>query len=78
MLIQFTDTNGSPVYVNPRHVIAVREQKHFGRPGIASDTEYHDTLIQTTKHDLNVREEPDAVARELNRALEEIESADTG
>jgi len=76
MLIQFTEGNGTPLFVNPRYVIAVREQKHFGRPGVGSDTEYRDTLIQTSKHDFNVRESPDAVVRELNRAPLETEAGD--
>jgi hypothetical protein len=72
MLIQFSDGNGAPVYINPQYVIAVREQKHFGRPGVASDTEYHDTLIVTTKHEFNVREGPESVVRELNRGSLEM------
>ena len=68
MLVQFSDAGGTPVYVNPRYVIAVREQKHSGRPGVGSDAEYRDTLILTTRHEFNVQEPPDAVARELNRA----------
>jgi hypothetical protein len=72
MLIRFSDGNGAPVHINPQYVIAVREQKHFGRPGVASDTEYHDTLIVTTKHEFNVREETEDVVRELNRASLEM------
>jgi hypothetical protein len=72
MLIRFSDGNGTPVHINPHYVIAVREQKHFGRPGVASDTEYHDTLIVTTKHEFNVREKPEDVVRELNRGFLEM------
>jgi hypothetical protein len=68
MLIQFSDGNGTPVYVNPRYVIAVREAKHSGRPGIGSDAEYRDTLILTTKYEFNVQEAPDEVAAAVNRA----------
>ena len=28
MLIEFRDANGSPVYINPQYVIALREEKH--------------------------------------------------
>jgi hypothetical protein len=66
MLIQFSDHNGAPVYVNPQYVIAVREDKHSGRPGVGSDAEYRDTLILTTKYEFNVQEPPDVVAREVN------------
>ena len=66
MLIQFSDRNGAPVYVNPQYVIAVREDKHSGRPGIGSDAEYRDTLILTTKYEFNVQEPPEVVAREVN------------
>jgi hypothetical protein len=72
MLIQFSDGSGAPLYVNPQYVIAVREQKHFGRPGVASDTEYHDTLIVTTKHEFNVQDPLQDVVRELNRASLEM------
>jgi hypothetical protein len=75
MLIQFSDSNGTPVYINPQYVIAVREDKHFGRPGVSSEDEYRDTLIVTTKHEFNVREPADAVAREVNRASEELVAA---
>jgi hypothetical protein len=75
MLIQFTDDNGSPLYINPQYVIAVREQKHFGRPGVGSDAEYRDTLVVTTKYEFNVQDPPDAVVRELNRASQEMLSA---
>jgi hypothetical protein len=71
MLIEFSDAGGTPVYIDPRYVIAVREQKHFGRPGVGTDTEYSDTLILTTKFEFNVQEPPDAVVRELNRASRE-------
>ncbi len=71
MLIKFSDGSGAPVYVNPHYVIAVREEKHFGRPGVGSDAEYRDTLILTTKYEFNVQEPPDAVASEVNRACEE-------
>ena len=68
MLIMFSDAGGAPVYVDPRYVIAVRQQKHFGRPGVGSDSEYSDTLILTTKYEFNVQEPPEVVVRELNRA----------
>jgi hypothetical protein len=72
MLIQFSDSNGRPVYINPQYVIAVREEKHFGRPGVGSGDEYRDTLVVTTKHEFNVQEPPDAVVREVNRASMEM------
>jgi hypothetical protein len=72
MLIQFSDSNGAPVYVNPQYVIAVREEKHFGRPGVGTDAEYSDTLILTTKYEFNVQDPPDAVVREVNRASREL------
>lgn len=72
MLIEFRDVNGSPVYINPRYVIALREEKHFGRPGVGASNEYHDTLILTTKGDFNVQDALDVVAREINRAFEEM------
>ena len=68
MLIQFRDVNGSPVYINPQFVIAVREEKHFGRPGVGASNEYRDTLILTTKGDFNVQDSLDVVAREINQA----------
>jgi hypothetical protein len=67
MLIRFSDHNGDPVFINPQYVIAVREEKHFGRPGVGSDAEYRDTLILTTKCEFNVQEPPDVVASEVNR-----------
>jgi hypothetical protein len=72
MLIKFSDTNGSPLYINPRYVVAVREEKHVGRPGVAADSEYRDTRILTTEADFNVQEAPDDVVRELNRAEKEM------
>ena len=72
MLIEFKDVNGSPVYINPRYVIAVREEKHFGRPGVGTSNEYRDTLILTTKGDFNVQDPLDSVAREVNRASKEM------
>ncbi len=71
MLIELHDGDGTPVYINPRYVIAVREETHRGRPGVASEGEYRDTLVMTTKHEFNVRETPDVVARELARASRE-------
>jgi hypothetical protein len=72
MLIRFTTTQtGSPVYINPRYIIAVREEKHFGRPGVGEKNEYSDTLILTTKGDFNVRESLDEVARQVNAIGEE-------
>ena len=71
MLIEFRDVNGSAVYINPHYVIAVREEKHFGRPGVGASKEYRDTLILTTKGDFNVQDPLDTVARELSRASEE-------
>lgn len=68
MLIEFSDTGGAPVHIDPRFVIAVREQKHSGRPGIGSDTEYSDTLILTTRYEFNVQEPPGVVVGRLNRA----------
>ena len=50
MLIEFSDGNGTPVYINPQYVIAVREEKHFGRPGVGAGSEYRDTLILTTRY----------------------------
>jgi len=72
MLIEFRDVNGSPVYVNPQYVIALREEKHFGRPGVGTSNEYRDTLILTTKGDFNVQDPLDIVAREINRASKEM------
>jgi hypothetical protein len=72
MLIEFKDANGSPIHINPQYVIAVREEKHFGRPGVGSDNEYRDTLILTTKGDFNVRDALADVAREINRVSREI------
>jgi hypothetical protein len=72
MLIEFRDANGSPVYINPRYVIALREEKHFGRPGVGTSKEYRDTLILTTKGDFNVQDPLDVVAREINRASGEM------
>jgi hypothetical protein len=72
MLIRFSDGNGDPVYVNPQYVIAVRQEKHSGRPGVGSDAEYRDTLILTTRYEFNVQEAPDAVVREVNRASLEV------
>lgn len=72
MLIEFKDVNGSPVYINPQYVIAVREEKHFGRPGVGTSNEYRDTLILTTKGDFNVQDPLDSVAREINRASKEM------
>jgi hypothetical protein len=68
MLIQFTSQTGSPVYINPDFIIAVREEKHFGRPGVGEKNAYSDTLILTTKGDFNVQEALDVVAREVNEA----------
>jgi hypothetical protein len=72
MLIEFRDVDGSPVYVNPQYVIAVREEKHFGRPGVGASSEYRDTLILTTKGDFNVQDPLDTVAREIDRATQEM------
>ena len=72
MLIQFRDVNGSPVYINPQFVIAVREEKHFGRPGVGASNEYRDTLILTTKGDFNVQDSLDVVAREINQASKDM------
>jgi hypothetical protein len=72
MLIEFRDVNGSPVYINPQYVIALREEKHFGRPGVGTSNEYRDTLILTTKGDFNVQDPLDIVAREINRASKEM------
>jgi hypothetical protein len=72
MLIEFSDTNGSPLYINPRYVVAVREEKHFGRPGVAADSEYRDTRILTTEGDFNVTEPPEDVVRDVNRAETEM------
>lgn len=72
MLIEFRDVNGSPVYINPQYVIALREEKHFGRPGVGTSNEYRDTLILTTKGDFNVQDPLDIVAREINRAFKEM------
>lgn len=75
MLIRFSDAGGAPVYIDPRYVIAVRQQKHFGRPGVGSDSEYSDTLVLTTKYEFNVQEPPEVVVRELNRASLEAPGA---
>jgi hypothetical protein len=75
MLIEFKDGDGTPLFVNPQFIIAVREVKHFGRPGVSSESEYRDTLILTTRGEFNVRETPDAVAREVNRASLEMLTA---
>ena len=72
MLIEFRDANGSPVYINPQYVIALREEKHFGRPGVGTSNEYRDTLILTTKGDFNVQDPLEVVAREINRASREM------
>jgi len=72
MLIEFRDVDGSPVFINPQYVIAVREEKHFGRPGVGASNEYRDTLILTTKGDFNVQDALDIVAREINRASKEM------
>jgi hypothetical protein len=71
MLIKFTEANGSPVYINPRYVIALREERHFGRPGVGTSDEYRDTLILTTEGDFNVQDSLDAVAAEIDRAPDE-------
>lgn len=71
MLVKFNDGNGTPVYVNPRYVVAVREEKHFGRPGVGSESEYRDTLILMTRFEFNVQEPLDEVARAIERAMEE-------
>jgi hypothetical protein len=71
MLVPFKDIDGSPIYINPEYVIAVREEKHFGRPGVGPSKEYRDTLILTTKGDFNVQDPIDAVAGGLARAKEE-------
>lgn len=76
MLIQFSDANGTPIFVNPRYVIAVREDKHSGRPGVGADAEYRDTLIMTTKYEFNVQEPPDVVTAAIGRAMREVLSAD--
>ena len=72
MLIEFKDANGSPIHINPQYVIALREEKHFGRPGVGTSDEYRDTLILTTKGDFNVQDPLDIVARDISRALKEI------
>ena len=72
MLIEFSDRNGSPLYINPHYIIAVREEKHFGRPGVGTNNEYRDTLILTTKGDFNVQDPPEHVVREINRASTEM------
>lgn len=69
MLVAFTTHEGVPLWVNPRYVVAVCEDKHYGRPGVARTDEYSDTLIVTTKGEFNVQEEPAAVARLLNEAM---------
>jgi hypothetical protein len=69
MLIEFKDRDGSPLYINPQYIIAVREEKHFGRPGVGTNKEYRDTLILTTKGEFNVQDPPDDVVREANRAF---------
>ncbi len=78
MLIAFKDSDGSPIYINPKYVIAVREERHFGRPGVGSSTEYRDTLILTTKGDFNVQDPIDAVAREIDRVFGEMHDMKRG
>ena len=82
MLIEFRDPNGSPLYINPQYIIAVREDKHFGRPGVGESSEYRDTRILTTKGDFNVQDPLDDVVREVNRVstemLEPLKPADAG
>lgn len=75
MLIRFTTRNGSPLYINPEHIISVCEDKHFGRPGFGKDTEYSDTRILTTKGDFNVQEAPQDVAAQVNSAASEAGDA---
>ena len=65
MVIQFTTQTGT-IFVNPDYIVAVREDKHFGRPGVGEKNMYSDTLIQTTKGDFNVQETPEAVAAAVN------------
>ena len=72
MLIEFRDANGSPLYINPQYIIAVREDKHFGRPGVGEKSDYRDTRILTTKGDFNVQDPLDDVVREVNRASVEM------
>ena len=50
----------------------MREEKHSGRPGVGSDNEYRDTLIQTTNGEFNVQDPLADVAREINRVSREI------
>jgi hypothetical protein len=70
MLIQFTDSGDRPVFVNPQFVIAVREDKHFGRPGVGSESEYRDTLIVMTRCEFNVKEPLEEVAAAIGRVAE--------
>ena len=72
MLIEFKDANGSPLFINPQYIIAIREDKHFGRPGVGASSEYRDTRILTTKGDFNVQDPLDEVIRAVNRASPEL------
>jgi hypothetical protein len=78
MLIACKDINGSPIHINPNYVIAVREEKHFGRPGVGPSKEYQDTLILTTKGDFNVQDPIESVAREIDRAYKELHELKRG
>jgi hypothetical protein len=69
MLVELTTQDGSPLYINPGHVVAVCEEKHFGRPGVGQAAEYRDTLIVTTRGSFNARESPADVALHVNRAM---------
>ena len=73
MLVRFTSANGSPIYLNPRYIIAICEEKHFGRQGVGTPGGYSDTLVMTTKGDFNVQETLADVARAVNGALEQGE-----
>jgi hypothetical protein len=72
MLIKFTDVSGYPIYINPEYVVAVREEKHFGRPGVGSTDEYRDTLVLTTKGDFNVQDALGDVAGAIDQASKEL------
>jgi hypothetical protein len=71
MLVNFTSANGSPIYLNPRYIIAICEEKHFGRPGVGTSDGYVDTLVMTTKGDFNVQETLADAALAVNAALEQ-------
>lgn len=69
MLVEFTTKEGSALYVNAQHVVAVYEDRHFGRPGVGQAAEYRDSRIVTTEGEFNVQEPLTDVARRIGEAL---------